>query len=239
MYSGGADLPPRLAALLNRPKGYAQGGVVQPNPAAANAVSPQPVGVGMQPQGQTQAPVDAATLSAAAKQVAQSNPQVIEQIAQAIQQALESGQLTPDQLNLAIEMAKAAAQNPALYPRLRELAIQRGLATEQDLPQQYDQGIVFALLLAAEAAQRSGVQGGVPGQQGGQQGRPAGYADGGSIPSRGSDPSGTKDNIKIAVSGGEYVIPKHVVAAKGTEFFDRMLEQYDPNNPESKVNKPK
>ena len=29
------------------------------------------------------------------------------------------------------------------------------------------------------------------------------------------------------MEGGEYVIPKKIVAAKGTEFFDKMLAQYE------------
>ena len=29
------------------------------------------------------------------------------------------------------------------------------------------------------------------------------------------------------MEGGEYVIPKHVVMAKGTEFFDKMLANYE------------
>jgi hypothetical protein len=56
-----------------------------------------------------------------------------------------------------------------------------------------------------------------------------GFAMGGDIPEEMSptnDKTGRADDIPIRVSGGEYIIPKHVVEAKGTEFFDRMLEQY-------------
>ena len=38
--------------------------------------------------------------------------------------------------------------------------------------------------------------------------------------------TGVKDDVPIRVSGGEYVIPKHIVEAKGTEFFDSMLSKY-------------
>lgn len=172
--------------------------------------------------------------------VLQQNPQVVQQLQQVIMQAIQSGEMTMEQLNTAVQLATAAAQNPALYPRLRQLAIQRGLASEQDLPEQYDQGIVFAILLAGTAAQQ--MMGGQQMQQPAPQmlangGRVETFNDtfrpgfnmGGDIPEEWSptgDRSGRADDIPIRVSGGEYVIPKHVVEAKGTEFFDRLLESY-------------
>jgi hypothetical protein len=35
-----------------------------------------------------------------------------------------------------------------------------------------------------------------------------------------------KGGGEIEVEGGEYVIPKDIVKAKGTEFFDKMLASY-------------
>lgn len=229
MGSRGSQLPPRLSQLLARTgKGYAAGGAV-PQP---GMTPPGAMAQGM-PQGQQVSGVD---LQNTVKQTMAANPQIAQQIQQAVQQAIESGQLSPEQLNLAIEMAKAVVQNPALYPRLRQMLIEKGIASEEELPPQYDQGVIFAFLLMAEAVQGQSQLAAPPG------GTPAQMAEGGSIPHSASptgDRSGKADDIPIKVSGGEYVIPKHVVAAKGTEFFDRMLEQYDPNNPESKVNKPK
>jgi hypothetical protein len=40
------------------------------------------------------------------------------------------------------------------------------------------------------------------------------------------DGSGIDDTVPAMVSEGEYVIPADVVAAKGTEFFDKLLERY-------------
>jgi len=197
----------------------------QPMPQQMPQQMPMPQQPGVAPQGGSMPPGQVQQ----AVQFAQANPQVIEQLKQALMQAVQSGQISPDQLNLVLEMAKAAANNPSLYPRLRQLAIERGLATPNEMPEQYDQGIVFSLLLAAQA-----VQGGMPAPK---RTIPTGMAEGGHIPPTGADPAGQADNIPIRVSGGEFVIPKHVVAAKGTEFFDRMLQQYDPNNPDSKVNK--
>lgn len=235
MYSSGASLPPRLSALLSRVgRNYADGGAVPQGASMATAIpaAAMPQQPGMQ---NPNAPMPGSQLQIAVKQAIAANPQMVQQLQQVIQEAMQSGELTPDQLNMAIEMAKTVVQNPALYPRLRQMLIERGIATEQELPPQYDQGIIFAFLLMAEA-----VQGQLQGGGGAPAGPPARMADGGSIPVSASptdSKSGRADDIPINVSGGEYVIPKHVVAAKGTEYFDRMLEQYDPNNPDSKVNK--
>lgn len=265
LVSAGQDLPPALAALVgNQPQGQPltnSGGAMasaDPMRMAPHAVqsfnfrrnyaSGGLVGPEQGPPMPGEQPLEAGALEAEVQRVAQANPQVVQQLQQEIMAALQSGQLTMEQLNLAVQLARTVAQNPALYPRLRELAIQRGLADEDELPPQYDQGIVFAILLAGQAAMQQGAPQGAPagppaGAPAGPPGAPAGnFAEGGSIPvgrSPSKDKSGTADDININVSGGEYVIPKHVVAAKGTEFFDRMLDQYDPNNPESKVNKSK
>lgn len=223
---------PRLSF---RSQGFADGGMVDPNQMQmAQAQMPDPA------MNLPQAPpLDPQQLQGEVQRMATANPQVLQQLQQVIMQALQSGQLTMEQLNMAVQLAKAAAQNPQLYPRLRALAIQRGLATEQDLPQQYDQGIVFAFLLAGEAVMRMGAQ---PQPQpqgqmmanGGSVVVPGSYAAGGGVAtgSPTGDRSGRADDIPIRVSGGEYVIPKHVVMAKGTEFFDKLLAKYDndPNN---------
>lgn len=212
---------------------------MQPTYADGGQVGPmgQPM-MGGQPMGG--APMAAGDMESEIGRVIQQNPQVVQQIQQVIMEALQSGEMTMEQLNTAVQLAMAAAQNPALYPRLRQLAIQRGLASEQELPQEYDQGIVFAILLAGTAAQQ--MMGGQQMQQPAPQmlangGRVETFGDtfrpgfnlGGDIPEEWSptgDRTGRADDIPIRVSGGEYVIPKHVVEAKGTEFFDRLLEQY-------------
>jgi hypothetical protein len=215
---------------------YADGGQVGP---MGMPMMPGQAGVSGAPAG---TPISGEELMGEADRISNANPQIVQQIQQAIMQAVQSGQLTMEQLGTAIELAKAAAQNPQLYPKLRALAIQRGLATEEDLPSYYDQGVVLALLLAAKAveAQTGGGQQ-RPMQQmmnGGQVQtfndyiRPGSNAkDGGYAPMTASptgDNTGRADDIPIRVSGGEYVIPKHVVEAKGTEFFDKLLDQYIP-----------
>lgn len=231
-FGGGFGMQPNFSAplLSFRSQGFADGGMVDPNQMQMmQGQMPNPA------MNLPQAPpLDPQQLQGEVQRMATANPQVIQQLQQVIMQALQSGQLTMEQLNMAVQLARAAAQNPQLYPRLRSLAIQRGLATEADLPPQYDQGIVFAFLLAGEAVQRMGSGQAAPQPQGqmladGGVVTPGAYAAGGGVAagSPTGDRTGRADDIPIRVSGGEYVIPAHVVQAKGTEFFDRMLAQYN------------
>lgn len=230
-FGGGFGMQPNFAAplLSFRSQGFADGGMVPPG---------MPMGQMPDPAANLPSapPLQTAELENEVQRISNANPQVIQQLQQVIMQALQSGQLTDQQLNMAVQLAKAAAQNPQLYPRLRQLAIQQGLATEADLPPQYDQGIVFAFMLAGEAVQRMSGMGEQEGSAQQMQAladggvvMPGDYAAGGGV--AGGSPTGDKtgraDDIPIRVSGGEYVIPAHVVQAKGTEFFDRMLSQYN------------
>ena len=206
---------------------YADGGMVPP--AGMAPPSPQPM---PQMPSAPATPISSADMEGEIQRLMSQNPEVIQKIQQTLMQAVQSGQLTLEQLNTAVQLAKAAAQNPELYPRLRALAIQRGLADEDELPQQYDQSIVMALLLAGAAVQQQmGGQssGPVPQMANGGRVRPGMYAAGGGIAtgSPSGDRTGRADDIPIRVSGGEFVIPKHVVDAKGTEFFQKMLDQYN------------
>ena len=213
---------------------YADGGMVPPAGSmapSAGMAPPTPQPMPQMPSAPA-TPISSADMEGEVQRLMSQNPEVIQKIQQTLMQAVQSGQLTLEQLNTAVQLAKAAAQNPELYPRLRALAIQRGLADEDELPQQYDQGIVMALLLAGAAVQQQmGGQDSGPVQQmaNGGRVRPGMYAAGGGIAtgSPTGDRTGRADDIPIRVSGGEFVIPKHVVDAKGTEFFQKMLDQYN------------
>ena len=168
------------------------------------------------------------------------NPQAVAQIQKAIMAGFQSGELTPEELNQAGQLAQVAAQNPDMYPYVRKFAIQQGIATEQDIPVQYDQGLVFVLILAVRSAQQMTQQMGMGGSMGTVPQAPAQPAmpamrNGGEITSRTGTAGGGKvdgpgtgrsDSVTIRASAGEYVIPEHVVRAKGTDFFDKLLEQY-------------
>lgn len=244
--AGGVPLSINMQALQTQPTGtiasnpnypvldfrmqptYADGGMVPSVGMAPPAPQPMPP----MPSAPT-TPVGSADMEGEVQRLLSQHPEVIQKIQQALMQAVQSGQLTLEQLNTAVQLAKAAAQNPELYPRLRALAIQRGLATEQELPQQYDQGIVMALMIAGAAIQQQlggKSSGPIPKMANGGYVRPGMYAAGGGIAtgSPTGDKTGRADDISIRVSGGEFVIPKHVVDAKGTEFFQKMLDQYNP-----------
>lgn len=139
-----------------------------------------------------------------------SNPQVSQQVQQAVQQAMATGELTPQELDMAVKLAQVAIADPNTWPRVRAFAIAQGIADEEDIPQEYDAGLVYALLAVGEAMGA--------GQQMNQQGMP--QTPGAAPP--GQDPGA----VPITAHEGEYVIPQHVVAMKGKEFFDKLVNQY-------------
>jgi len=155
------------------------------------------------------------------------------QLAQMVQQAIQSGKINPQQLHMAAQLAQACIQNPALWPQLRQFAIQKGLCGPNDLPQQYDQKLVVAILSAAKAAGNMLTGNQQQGQQASMQpppGMPQG--NGGLLQGPGT---GTSDSIpatnlanggQVNVSSGEYVIPASVVQAKGKDFFDGLIRKY-------------
>lgn len=198
---------------------YQQGGMIGPGG------MPEPMGVGLAPQGQMpQGGMTPQMLEMHVNQFVTQYPQQIAQIRGVIMELLQTGELTQQELNMIIQLATIAAQNPEMYPYIRNFAIQQGIATEQDLPQQYDQGLVFVLLLAARAVQADAggqnmMQGGTPMMAGGPM---PSMANGGEVP-----PSKKSDgSVLINAHEGEYVIPAHVVKMKGKEFFDSLVEKY-------------
>lgn len=207
---------------------YADGGMVGQGgmPIRPAGMNPQ------QPQGQ---PMSPQMVEMQIQEFMRSQPQAVAQIQQAIMAGFQSGEITPQELNQAGQLAMTALQNPEMYPYVRNFAIQQGIATEQDLPAQFDQGLVITLIIALRAVQNMTGAMGMGGSMGSvpmtpQQGMPQ-MRNGGEIPmhmSPSNDKTGRRDDVVIKASAGEYVIPKHVVEAKGTEFFDKLLEAYKP-----------
>ena len=139
------------------------------------------------------------------------------QLAAELQNAIASGELNADQVNMGLQLAQSAVQDPNLYPQLREFAINNGLAEQEDLPMEYDEGLAFVIILACKLALGMPVPGmGQPMQQG----MPSMRA-GGALPEESPNPGG---GIPIMAHEGEYVIPKEVVQRKGTEFFDKLIQ---------------
>ena len=211
-------------------RGYAAGGQIGAPPAGADGAPGTP---GMSTQS---GPMNPQMADAHIQDMLTRNPQVGQQIKQAIQQAIQSGRLDPNVANMAIQLAQACVQNPQLWPRLRQFAIQQGLVGPNDLPQQYDEGLVLTILIGARAAQGMDMSGG--GQpQGGVPGGPQMSEQGGLLQGPGT---GTSDSIpatnlanggRVNVSNGEYVIPARVVNIRGREFFDRLVQKYNGKPP--------
>lgn len=140
-------------------------------------------------------------------------------------EALQTGEVTAQDLNLMIQAITVAEQNPQMYLAARNLLIQRDLIEPEDIPEQYDPEAMAMLSAVADVAQQAldaGAGQGAGTQQPGAM-PPAGMQ---SL-QKGGPVAGVKDApVPIMAHEGEYVIPKNVVAMKGREFFDRMIEQY-------------
>jgi|TARA_Y100000310_G_scaffold1428_1_gene1907 hypothetical protein len=211
-----------LGGPVRRPQ-FQQGGIVN------GSQQPLPMGT----PGATNAPrLSPEQMQAEAQRILREHPQEFLEIRNIVQRAIQNGEITMEEINLGGQLATAAVQNPQLWPQLRQFAIQKGLADEQDLPQEYDQGLVFVMLLAIQAIQgQQGAPGAIPQAQGQPpqvvggasqaQGQPpvAGLKQGGPVPNS-RNPDGS---VAIIAHTGEVVIPDHVVRAKGTDFFDKLI----------------
>lgn len=202
---------------------YAEGGMVGDN---GMPVRPQGVQVGKKP-------MSAQMMEMQLQEFMRKNPQQVQQIANAMLAGVQSGEITMEELQMGAQLAMTALQNPDMYKYVRQYAIQQGLATEADLPPDYDEGLIFVILLAARTVQQTaGNTGGA--SMGNQQPMMSmasgGYVSMGDHASHGGNVVGpgteTSDSIPIRVSKGEFVIPAHVVRAKGVEFFNSLLEKY-------------
>ena len=193
--------------------GYADGGMVGPG---GMPMPQQPM-----PQQQMGGQPGMAQPAAGGQQVTEADiQQFVQQNPQAVQQ-------------IAGQLAQVALNNPDMYPQMRQFAIQQGLMAPEEIPEQFDPGLLAIVLIAARSLEGAGAMGGTNGM-GGADEMPS-YADGGLV-KPGDNASGggkvrgpgtsTSDSIPIRVSTGEYVIPAHVVSAKGREFFDKMLDSY-------------
>lgn len=210
--------PPRFGFMERRFPSYQEGGMIGPG-----GMPVRPAGVAPQ-----QAPTMASDqLESEIQRMMQQNPQAVQQIQQEIMSAMQTGELTPQELNMMVQLATLAAQNPQMYPQIRQFAIQQGIASEEDLGQEYDQGLVFTILLAARASQQQAQGGASPamGQapqvpQAAMQPPVASMMSGGALPQKSQNADGS---VPIIAHEGEYVIPKEIVLQKGTDFFDKLI----------------
>jgi hypothetical protein len=153
----------------------------------------------------------------------QQNPQQAQEIQAAIMQALQSGELTPQELNMIVQLTQVAASNPEMYPYVRNFAVQNGIAEPDDLPEEYNEGLMIVMLTVAKAAQQM-IQGGAQLPEMPQAGLAGGQMQ--SMAKGGTVKGKTDAPVPIMAHEGEYVIPKHIVQMKGREFFDSLVEKY-------------
>lgn len=216
---------------------YALGGMVGPGgepirpniPGLPGLSGPSSGGMGLQ------------QMELEARRFVQQNPQQVAEIREAVEEALADGDITMDQVKVLSNMARVALQNPEMYPQLKQAILSQGILEQDELPDEFDQGVMFILLLIGQIVQSSPAQPGMPvaGSEGGSAaptpvpgnaqpteppipGAPS-MAVGGPLPSKSSNPDGS---IPINAHEGEYVIPSNVVRAKGTEFFDKLVQSY-------------
>ena len=261
------DLPPSIQQLITMPTpgvneqavGQIPTGTVAANPqypvldfrmqpsyAEGGMVGPQGMPVrpaGLQQQ-QASGPMNPQMVDMQINDMLNKNPEVVARVRAAIEAGIQSGELNQQGLNMAVQLAEVVLQNPDMYPQMRQFAIQRGLIPAEDIPEQYDQGLVIAIIIAAKAmkadVQLEDVQmnpevGQVAPMQGAQAGSmqqpPVQEMEfGGMVNGPSHEEGGVRVKMRgggeIEVEGGEYVIPKKIVKRKGTEFFDKMLAQY-------------
>ena len=211
-------LPEKIQNILN------MGSSVNAEP--MNTTSYQEGGMvqraGIQTAPQQSGPIDSVRADTEINQMMTQNPEIGARIKLGIEAGLQAGEITMEDLNMAIQLAKTVIQNPQMYPQIRQFAIQKGLATEEELPIEYDEGLVVALLIAAKSLSAGAQPNNQPMQE---------MQDGGILKGPSHDNGGIP--VKVAgvsnaeMEGGEYVIPKSVVMAKGTDFFDKMLASYE------------
>jgi len=242
------DLPPAIQSLIDMPAAGVASGAIRPIQTGTVAQDPNyaaldfrmqptyqeggmvgPGGMPMRPAGvqpQQGAAVNPQMLDMQVNEIMSQNPEAVARIRAGIEAGIQSGELDANELNTIIQLAKTVMQNPEMYPQIRQMAISRGIATEADLPAQFDQGLVMAIIAAGKSMEAD-VQ-----IEGGQAPMPQPPVQemefGGMVNGPSHDQGGVRVKMKgggeIEVEGGEYVIPKDVVKKKGTDFFDKMLQ---------------
>lgn len=234
------------------PQSYQLGGMVGPSgvPIRPQTAMPANAGMPQTPGLQEAGPApmeDPMVLEAQVQEMIRTNPQVVQELVVEISTALQTGEAELSDFQIIGQMGTVALQNPQMYPQIRQYLIENDFLDEEDMPLDYVQGYALILHMIGKVAEQVAAGGqaampmAAPGGQmampmaapGGQPQMPMAapggqpqmsMREGGPLPERSSKPDGS---IPINAHEGEYVIPKHVVRAKGTEFFDKLLQQYN------------
>lgn len=161
------------------------------------------------------------------------DPRMKQEIATRAQALMDSGELTPDEVQIMARVAEAAMFNQQLYPQLRQFVAEQGMTP---LPAAYDPATIVKIMAIARVLQEvqpATPPGQVPPTEQAQLSPPPGMNQGGLISGPGtgrSDSIGTVNRSSgepVSVANNEYIIPEHVVRVKGREFFDKLLARYE------------
>ena len=244
------DLPPAIQSLIDMPAAGVASGAIRPIQTGTVAQDPNfaaldfrmqptyqeggmvgPGGMPMRPAGvqpQQGTATNPQMMEMQVNEIMSKNPEAVARIRSGIEAGIQSGELDANELNTIIQLAKTVMQNPEMYPQIRQMAIQRGIATEADLPAQFDQGLIIAIIAAGKSMEADVQIGGGQAPMPQPQPQVQEMEFGGMVNGPSHDQGGVRVQMKgggeIEVEGGEYVIPKDVVKKKGTDFFDKMLQ---------------
>ena len=212
--------------FMNMQPSYAAGGMVGPGG------MPVGQGAGLQLQSAGPGGLTPELMQREIKRIAQQRPQEVLAISDAVMTAIQSGELTPEELNQIAQLTLATVQNPEVYPQVRQFAIEQGLATEQELPPQYDEGLVFILMMVVQMAQQNmggqdmmagGGAAPMPGQPQSANQPPIGsFSDGGELPDKSPNADGS---MKINAHEGETVLTKAATEYWGSKHIQRMEKE--------------
>jgi hypothetical protein len=221
-------LPPILQGLLGGRQSYAEGGMVGPggmpqrpmtSPMAMDVMQRggAPV-VGMAPPGGQGRPLNFAAIEQEAQRFMQQQPQQVAQIRAEAEKAIAAGELDAQALNLFVQVATAALQNPEMWPQLRQALINQDFIDPEDISEEFDQGFLITLYIVGKT-----VGGGVmaaPAPMSAGQAPQMSMREGGPLPAKSENPDGS---IPINAHEGEYVVPADVARKLGTDYFDKMI----------------
>tara|TARA_R110000787_G_scaffold102880_3_gene209081 strand:- start:18743 stop:19396 length:654 start_codon:yes stop_codon:yes gene_type:complete len=185
------------------PPSYAEGGMITPPGPTSGQAGLTPPGGGAQGNATQQA-----------TQFAAQNPQQVQQLKAGITEMLQAGEMTMQDLNMVVQIATAASQNPQLYPQLRQFVIQKGIAEEGDISPEYDEGVITMLLIIGQAFQ---------GEMGGAaqpQGQIPTMAGGGPVTDSNVSSTDKPDTMLAYVQPREFMMTTDAAEYFGTKYLD-------------------
>jgi hypothetical protein len=222
------EIPLILQGLLSGRQSYAEGGMVGPggmpqrpmtSPIAMDMMQRggAPV-VGMAPPGGQGRPLNFAAIDQEAQRFMQQQPQQVAQIRAEAEKAMAEGELDAQALNLFVQVATAALQNPEMWPQLRQALINQDFIDPEDISEEYDQGFLITLYIVGKTM-GGGVMAAPSPMAAGQEPQMS-MREGGPLPAKSENLDGS---IPINAHEGEYVIPADVTRKLGTDHFDKMI----------------